>query len=145
MKKTALGLRLLELRQSHDLTQKQLCEDLHIGRSTYSYFETGARLPDIETLIMIAQYYKISVDQLIGMSAPSDQTGAQTPSANDSDSDATPYLLHLRAKHIPPEFILDLTKPDYDFFKEYLRLSPENKAELQYLTQYKLKKQTPES
>lgn len=139
MEKTALGLKLLELRQSHDLTQKQLCADLHIGRSTYSYFETGARLPDIETLIHIAKYYGISLDELAGL------TDVATPSEKTlppGDEDASRYLLHLRAKHIPPEFLLTLTKADYDFFKDYLCLSAANKAELQYLTQYKLKKQT---
>lgn len=145
MKKTELGLRLLELRQSHNLTQKQLCEDLNLGRSTYSYFETGTRLPDIETLIMIAKYYKISLDQLVGMPSFTESSGTHWPEVENSDADASPYLLHLRAKHIPPDFILSLTKPDYDFFKDYLRLSSENKAELQYLTQYKLKKQTPKS
>lgn len=141
MEKTALGLKLLELRQSHNLTQKQLCTDLHIGRSTYSYFETGARLPDIETLIIIAKYYGISLDELVGMPQNTDFSTKKTPGINDPAASSSKYMLHLRAKHIPPEFILALTKADYDFFKNYLCLSEDNKAELQYLTQYKLKKQ----
>lgn len=140
MKKPALGLRLLELRQSHNLTQKQLCENLNIGRSTYSYFETGSRLPDIETLIMFANYYKISVDQLLGLSG--DPADPSKLFVTDDDNMQNQLLFHLRSKHIPPEFVLQLSKADYDFFKDYLLLTPDNKAELQYLTQYKLKKQT---
>lgn len=140
MKKPALGLRLLELRQSHNLTQKQLCENLNIGRSTYSYFETGSRLPDIETLIMFANYYKISVDQLLGLS--DDPADPSKLFVTDDDNMQNQLLFHLRSKHIPPEFVLQLSKADYDFFKDYLLLTPDNKAELQYLTQYKLKKQT---
>lgn len=140
MKKPALGLRLLELRQSHNLTQKQLCENLNIGRSTYSYFETGSRLPDIETLVMFANYYDISVDQLLGLS--NDPAGSSKSVVTDDDNMQHQLLFHLRSKHIPPEFVLQLSKADYDFFKDYLLLTPDNKAELQYLTQYKIKKQT---
>lgn len=140
MKKPALGLRLLELRQSHNLTQKQLCENLNIGRSTYSYFETGSRLPDIETLVMFANYYEISVDQLLGLS--NDPAGSSKSVVTDDDNMQHQLLFHLRSKHIPPEFVLQLSKADYDFFKDYLLLTPDNKAELQYLTQYKIKKQT---
>lgn len=70
MKNKSLALKLLELRQSHDLTQKQLCEALNIGRSTYSYFETGSRIPDLETLLLIARYYKVSLDELVTDSIP---------------------------------------------------------------------------
>ena len=55
MKKQSLGLKLLELRQLHNLTLKQLCEALNIGRSAYSYFETGSRIPDLETLLLFAR------------------------------------------------------------------------------------------
>ena len=70
MKKKSLALKLLELRQAHDLTQKQLCESLNIGRSTYSYFETGSRIPDVETLLLIARYYDVSIDELVTDSKP---------------------------------------------------------------------------
>lgn len=115
MKKPALGLRLLELRQSHNLTQKQLCENLNIGRSTYSYFETGSRLPDIETLVMFANYYDISVDQLLGLS--NDPAGSSKSVVTDDDNMQHQLLFHLRSKHIPPEFVLQLSKADYDFLK----------------------------
>lgn len=57
MGKSALSLKLLDLRQQHKLTQKQLSEELHIGRTTYSYYESGTRVPDLETLLSIAKYY----------------------------------------------------------------------------------------
>jgi transcriptional regulator with XRE-family HTH domain len=140
MEKTALGLRLLELRQSHNLTQKQLCCDLNIGRSTYSYYETGARLPDIETLLMMADYYHISLDELVGLQASKKAPDAANTASRDAL--ASQCLLHLRSRHIPLDFLLAMSKSDYDYFQSYLKLTPENKAELQYLTQYKLKKQS---
>ncbi|MDE7205858.1 MAG: helix-turn-helix domain-containing protein [Lachnospiraceae bacterium] len=139
MKKGSLGLKLLELRQLHNLTQKQLCEALNIGRSTYSYFETGNRMPDVETLILIAQYYKVSLDELIGYS---DSISENTKTdADDSCSDIQ-ILHYLKSKNVSKEFILKLSKADFDFLKDYKQLTDDNKAELQYLVNYKLRKQT---
>lgn len=136
MKKKSLALNLLELRQSHDLTQKQLCESLNIGRSTYSYFETGSRIPDVETLLLIAQYYNVSLDELITGSSPSHTK--KKSGAEDSDISLSH---HLKSKNIPVEFVMELSKADFDFLRNYRKLTDENKAELKYLMNYKLKKQ----
>lgn len=136
MKTKSLALKLLDLRQSHGLTQKQLCESLNIGRSTYSYFETGSRIPDVETLLLFARFYKVSLDELVSGSVPGGR----------AEKDATGYsdiqlIHHLKSKSIPAEFVMDLSKADFDFLKSYKELTEENKAELQYLMNYKLRKQ----
>lgn len=136
MKNKSLALKLLELRQSHDLTQKQLCESLNIGRSTYSYFETGSRIPDLETLLLIARYYHVSLDELA-----TDFTSAQIPSEADNKYSDINLIHHLKSKNIPVDFVMELSKSDFDFLKSYKRLNDENKAELQYLMNYKLRKQ----
>lgn len=138
MKKKSLALKLLELRQEHDLTQKQLCEALHIGRSTYSYFETGSRIPDLETLLLIARYYKVSLDELVSFHdfASDDGTGE-----NDSGYSDIQVIHHLKSKTIPVDFVLELSKADFDFLKDYKELTDDNKAELRHLMNYKLKKQ----
>lgn len=136
MKKKSLALKLLELRQSHDLTQKQLCESLNIGRSTYSYFETGSRIPDVETLLLIARYYHVSLDDLV-----SDSVASHKPNETDTDSSDIQLLHHLKSKNIPVDFVLELSKADFDFLYKYKELTDENKAEMQYLMNYKLKKQ----
>lgn len=136
MKKKSLALKLLELRQAHDLTQKQLCESLNIGRSTYSYFETGSRIPDVETLLLIARYYDVSLDELVTDSKPrraSETAGAECPDIQ--------ILHHLMSKNIPIDFVMELSKADFDFLYNYKELTDENKAEMQYLMNYKLRKQ----
>ncbi len=138
MEKKSLGLKLLELRQTHNLTQKQLCESLNIGRSTYSYFETGSRIPDIETLLMIAQYYNVSLDELVTSSDCASSSMIQKTDSGCSDIQITH---HLKSKHIPIDFILGLSKADFDFLQDYKKLTDDNKAELQYLMNYKLRKQ----
>ena len=136
MKKKSLAFKLLELRQSHNLTQKQLCESLNIGRSTYSYFETGSRIPDVETLLLIAQYYNVSLDELL-TNSKSPRTSAET----DTDFSDLQIIHHLKSKKIPVDFVLELSRSDFDFLKKYKNLTDENKAEMQYLMNYKLKKQ----
>lgn len=136
MKNKSLALKLLELRQTHNLTQKQLCESLNIGRSTYSYFETGSRIPDLETLLLIAQYYHISLDELVTDSAPdhaSEESGSEYSDIQ--------IVHHLKSKNIPLNFVMELSKADFDFLKSYKSLTDENKAEMQYLMNYKLRKQ----
>ena len=56
---------LKELRHHRGFTQKQLSEQLHISRQAYSNYETGTRLPDLETACAIADYFHISLDQLV--------------------------------------------------------------------------------
>ncbi|HRL46028.1 MAG TPA: helix-turn-helix transcriptional regulator [Blautia wexlerae] len=58
--------RIQDLRTDADMSQKQLCEILHISQRSYSHYETGSRNIPVEMLIRLANYYDISVDYLVG-------------------------------------------------------------------------------
>ena len=136
--KNRISLNLLELRQQRNLTQKQLCEDLNLSRSVYSYFECERRMPDIDTLMLFADYYGVSLDELVSGTP----TAAVKPAGDVSGSDSAVALArHLKAKHIPVESVLQMTKADFDFLSGYKKLSADNKAEIAYLTAYKIRKQ----
>ena len=60
-------MRLRELREDNDLTQKALADYLHIRQNTYSQYETGARQLPLEALIRLAQYFRTSTDYLLGL------------------------------------------------------------------------------
>lgn len=62
----ALGERLRTLREDHDLHQKDLASMLHIDRSTYAYYELGRARPDYEALILLADFYHVSLEYLLG-------------------------------------------------------------------------------
>ena len=134
-----LSLKLLSLRQERDLTQKQLCEDLSISRANYSYFENGRRMPDIDTLLLIAEYYGVSLDELV--------TGAHS-AANDLVENTPDYDLgialvrHLQSKRIPIESVMQLSKADFDFLTDYKKLTEDNQSEMKYVMNYKIKKQS---
>ena len=59
-----LGNHLKKLRKSYNLTQEQLAEKLNISRVNYTRYENGKVRPDYETLIAIADFYDISLDEL---------------------------------------------------------------------------------
>ncbi len=58
--------RLVNLRKKRDETQEQTAQNLGLTRSRYSQYELGTRKPDPETLIKIADYFKVSSDYLLG-------------------------------------------------------------------------------
>ncbi len=58
-------MRLKDLREDLDLTQKAIADYLHIKQNTYSQYENGQRQIPIELLIALAQYYKTSTDYIL--------------------------------------------------------------------------------
>lgn len=60
-------MRIKDLREDHDLTQREIAEYLHIKQNTYSQYENGKRQLPIEFLIALAKYYKTSTDYILGL------------------------------------------------------------------------------
>lgn len=60
-------MRIRDLREDNDLTQKQVADYLKIKQNTYSQYETGTRQIPVEVLTALAALYKTSVDYLLGI------------------------------------------------------------------------------
>ena len=58
--------RLRDLREDKDLKQKDIAELLKIHQTTYSDYELGRLNIPIAALHMLADYYGVSVDYLLG-------------------------------------------------------------------------------
>jgi transcriptional regulator with XRE-family HTH domain len=60
--------RLLGLREDmgDEYSRQRVANDLRITRASLEYYEKGLRMPDIEKLSMIADYYNVSADYLLG-------------------------------------------------------------------------------
>ena len=54
------------LRQASGYTQQELADKLGISRSRIGMYETGAREPDFETLEIIADFFNVDIDYLLG-------------------------------------------------------------------------------
>lgn len=61
--------RLRDIRQDHDLTQKQIAEILRIGQSDYSKYERGVNMMGIDKYMLLARYYNVSLDYLTGLTS----------------------------------------------------------------------------
>lgn len=61
------------LRERKQLTQQQLADKLDISRSTVGMYENGSREPDFETLELIADFFNVNMDRLIGNLNPTDK------------------------------------------------------------------------
>lgn len=60
-------MRIRDLREDNDLTQKDVADFLHIKQNTYSQYENGQRQIPIAALISLARYYKTSTDYILGL------------------------------------------------------------------------------
>lgn len=61
--------RLKELRLTKGISQKEIAEYLGITVAAYSLYECGNREPKIAILRKIAEYYNVSVDDLLEMNS----------------------------------------------------------------------------
>ena len=58
-------MRLKDIREDADITQKQVAEFLNIKQNTYSQYENGHRQIPIEALVKLAKYFGTSVDYIL--------------------------------------------------------------------------------
>ena len=60
--------RLKELREYYGMTQAKVAECLNFSSAAISNYECGAREPAIEELILLADFFQVSIDYLVGRS-----------------------------------------------------------------------------
>ena len=66
---SAFSEMLVKLRKQDELTQAEAARLMGITRSALSMYETGKREPDFETLELIADFYNVDMNTLMGGSA----------------------------------------------------------------------------
>lgn len=59
--------RLRDLREDRDLKQRQVAEYLRCSQQVYSNYELGQRDIPTDVLIRLSDFYKVSVDYLLGL------------------------------------------------------------------------------
>ena len=60
-------VRMRNLREDHDLSQKVIAEYLQVHQTTYSDYELGNLNIPAELLMKLALYYQTSTDYLLGL------------------------------------------------------------------------------
>jgi transcriptional regulator with XRE-family HTH domain len=62
------------LRKQKNLTQKQIAEALNITERAYRGYEINQSTPNTENLIAIADFFDVSLDELVGREFPKNKT-----------------------------------------------------------------------
>ncbi|MCT3086995.1 XRE family transcriptional regulator [Lactococcus lactis] len=60
--------RLIHLRHSHNLTQKEVSDSLELVYSNYNRYERGSRIPSNETIVKFANFFQVSPMYMLGIS-----------------------------------------------------------------------------
>lgn len=61
--------KLKEIRKDKGLSQEQLAEKIGVSRQAITKWETGKGLPDVENMVIIAEIFKTTLDELLRDSA----------------------------------------------------------------------------
>lgn len=62
-----LGDRIKRLRKSKDRTQEQVAAALLLNRRAISSYEKNEREPSLETIVLLARYFHVTTDYLLGV------------------------------------------------------------------------------
>lgn len=65
MDQQKIGIFMKELRKEKGVTQEQLADFLNTSRRTVSRWETGSNLPDIDILVILADYYSVDLREIL--------------------------------------------------------------------------------
>lgn len=57
--------RIFTLRTQAGISQQRLADDLKLSRRAISLWETGRRTPDIQSVLLLANYFQVSLDYLV--------------------------------------------------------------------------------
>lgn len=60
--------RIREIREDNSLTQQKIADILHIGQRTYADYESGKTRIPVDSLLILARFYDVSMDYITGAS-----------------------------------------------------------------------------
>lgn len=122
---TTIGDRLKKARENKMLSQIQVYKDTGIHNKTLSGYERGVSQPDLETIVLLADYYDVSIEYLLSDKRINFNKGSK----NHGSKVITPY----------EESKIDA---NCKIMEDILSLSPENQQEVHKLVKlYKIKEE----
>ncbi|MDE7223229.1 MAG: methyltransferase domain-containing protein [Acetatifactor sp.] len=108
---TNLELRIAELRRQRGISQQQLAEHVGVTFQTVSKWETGTTMPDITMLPMLAGYFQVSVDQLLGLQPLQGEEYLPVESGTRGYwEERADYLLRTRKTMVNPDYFTFLVE-----------------------------------
>ena len=87
MDQKKIGSFLRELRKEQRITQEDLAEKLNVSSRTISHWETGSNMPDISLLIEIADFFDVSIPEIINGERKSEKMDEEVKEVAEKLSD----------------------------------------------------------
>lgn len=60
--------RIREIREDFSMTQQKVADLLNVGQRTYADYESGKTRIPVDSLLILAKYYNVSLDYITGAS-----------------------------------------------------------------------------
>lgn len=78
-------LRLKEIRTASGETQAKIAAVIGVTRAAYANIENGKREPDFKAVLMLADYFDVTLDYLFGRSEKATQVPSQSPNLSATE------------------------------------------------------------
>lgn len=131
-----LGNILSKLRKNKGLSQRAFANAFGISSGAVAMWETNKRLPDIETLIRLAEFYDVSLEYLLGRSE--EKSGFSNKDLTQREKDLITYF-HNSCN--TPSLTFNDKERLTTFFPYATVLHDEEKELLEYYNELSLKDQ----
>ncbi|MCI8544419.1 MAG: helix-turn-helix transcriptional regulator [Lachnospiraceae bacterium] len=147
-----LAAKLIELRQSRGISQKELADYLGITREAYSHYERSTREPNLEAIMKLVNYYGIQVSDLINESTIPITHNSENNSATMSSafngigmtvgysgfitSNIIHFLKLFTGKNSTVD-LTDITKEDIAVLAQYKKLNKQCQKEVRQFIKFK--------
>lgn len=87
MNQKQIGSFLKELRKEKEITQEKFAEILNVSGRTVSRWETGSNMPDISLLVQIAEFFDVSILEIINGERKSESMEKEVKEVAEAMSD----------------------------------------------------------
>lgn len=123
-----LGTKLKGLRKERNLTQQKVALDIGLAQQSYSHYENGERLPELDTFLRLSNYYDVSMNYLLGI-----------PEKSEAHPEYDAYLMFI-ANSSGEEKYRYLTRPSKELLYYFENLSNEDREDLLELARLKYRR-----
>lgn len=120
MSNIQLANNLKYLRKKHHLKQDDLRVMLNISRQAYSNYERGNRMPDLDMLLYLANFYNVTLNDLVLCNLSSDDDSFDSLSEGK-----IPYIVTKSPKN---NHTLYLSEDEFELITKFRSLSSEKQA-----------------
>lgn len=127
---------LYSLRIKHHLSQKKLADDLGVAQASINYWEKGQRTPSIDAVKSIAEYFHVTVDDLLGGVIEESKTNLKKTTTfldylsflgyDVGESEYCDYQMHIKKS----DTYIDLTIEDIRLLEDSSKMNIDNAVKL---------------